>query len=287
MSKKYPEVTIHNTETRKLFSSKVGQEFKISVAFPYTYASSENNYPVIYVLDANAAFGSVTEITRGLQLLKEMPETLIVGIDYPMGDFRASLGVRFRDLTPTENDEWLDESLEEYTELFGVPLESSGTGGADDFLHCIHEELMPFVKENYRVDPDDKTIVGGSLGGLFALYVLFHQSSTFDRYIISSPSIWWDNKSTFAHEANYAVENADLSAVVFMSVGALEESEDEPDESSMVSDMQKLAKTLEARSYENLKLTTHLFENETHASVAPAAISRGLKAIFGQKTEHG
>jgi len=281
MSNDHPKVTISNTETRTLYSSKVDQEFRVLVAFPYTYSNSENIYPVVYVLDANAGFGTVTEISRNLQLLKELPEMLVVGIDYPVSDFWNSLGVRFRDLTPSTDDEWLDENIEDYVEFFGVPLENKGTGGADKFLQCLSEELIPLVEANYRVDPDDRTIFGHSLGGLFALYTLFHQTNAFRRYIIASPAIWWDNKVTLSYEEKYAAENSNLSAIIFMSVGSLEEPEDEPGESAMRTNMQVLSKALEGRGYEGLIFKTHLFEGETHASGFPAAISRGLRVVFG------
>lgn len=254
MSKKYPEVTISNTENRTLFSSKIGQEFRVSVAFPYNYSDSENNYPVVYVLDANATFGTVTEISRNLQMFKELPEMFIVGIDYPLSENRISAGIRFRDLTPSIDDEWLAENIEAYSEFFGIPLENSGTGGAEKFLQFLHNEMIPFVEANYRINPDDRTLLGYSLGGLFALYDLFHPSNTFYRYIIGSPSIWWDNKVSFSYEEKYAAENTNLAAAVFISVGSLEEPEDEPNESAMRTNMQKLVKVLEGREYKDLKL---------------------------------
>ena len=281
MSTKYPEVTIPKTEVRMLLSSNVDQEFKILVAFPHSYTDSDKIYPVLYVLDADLIFGMVTETIRTLQLFQELPEMLVVGIGYPVSDFNEALGLRARDLTPTANDEWLSEWLEKVSESLAVPPESSGTGGAGNFLQFIHEELMPFVHSNYRANTEDKTIAGLSFGGLFALYALFHHPNTFNRYIINSPSVWWDDKITFTYEANYAAANSSLSAKVFMSVGSLEESEDDPDSSAMVTNMQKLAKTLQDRGYDSLELKTHLFEDETHLSVVPAAISKGLRAVFG------
>jgi len=199
-----------------------------------------------------------------------------------VSDLREALGFRFRDLTPSNDNEWLDENIEGFSKLFGVQnLDTDGTGGANKFFHFIQEELMPFLEGNYRVNPDDKTLSGGSLGGLFALYVLFHQPNAFTRYLIASPSIWWDNNVTFEHEEKYSAENTDLTATVFMSVGSLEEPDDESSESGMRTNMLKLSRKLEDRNYKNLKLKTHIFDDETHASVGPAAISRGLRVIFG------
>ena len=282
MSHEYPEVTIPNTESRTLYSSIVGQKFRISVALPHTYSSSNDNYPVLYLPDAIAAFGIVTETSRTLNLARELPEIIVVGIDYPVRDYRESLGVRFRDLTPSVNNEWLDENIEGFSEFFCVELKTYGTGGAGKFLKCIQEELVPMIETNYRVTPGDKTLFGASLGGLFALFVLLHQPQVFSRYIIASPSIWWDDKITFEFEKQYAAHYTDLPATVFMSVGSLEEPDDEPDESAMRTNMQRLAKLLQGRKYQGLNMKTHIFENETHGSVGPAAVSRGLREVYHQ-----
>jgi predicted alpha/beta superfamily hydrolase len=281
MTKEYPEVTIPYTENRTLFSSIVNQEYRISVALPFSYSSTNDYYPVLFFPDALASFGSITETSRGLSLLKEIPEAIIVGIDYPVSDLREALGFRFRDLTPSDDNDWLDENIEGFSKFFGVEnLETDGTGGANKFFQFIQEELMPFIEGNYRVNPDDKALSGGSLGGLFALYVLFHQPNAFNRYLIASPSIWWDNNVTFEYEEKYSAENTDLTATVFMSVESLEEPEDESSESGMRTNMLKLSRKLEDRNYKNLRLKTHVFDDETHASVGPAAISRGLRVIF-------
>ena len=79
MPKQIPRVTIPNTEVRMVSSSNVGQEYKIFVALPHSHTDGDNSYPVLYVLDANWAFGLITETIRLLQLGEELPETIIVG----------------------------------------------------------------------------------------------------------------------------------------------------------------------------------------------------------------
>ncbi len=270
MSSQYPQVTIPRTEVRMLSSSNVDQEYQIYVALPFSYADSDEIYPVLYVLDANALFGMVTETVRLLQLGGQFPELLTVGIGYPVNRYIETLALRTRDTTPTEDN----ESLQEFLKSVQIPLESHGTGGAPDFLRFIREELMPFIHSNYRINPDDQTIAGGSAGGRFALYTLFHYPNTFNRYIVGSPAIEWDESVTFEYEASYAADNSDLPAQVFMSVGAAESD-------FMITNMEQMAKALRDRNYPSLELTTHVFEDETHLSVWPATFSRGLRAVFG------
>jgi predicted alpha/beta superfamily hydrolase len=83
-------------------------------------------------------------------------------------------------------------------------LERTYGGNAEKALRFMRKELMPYVNANYRTDPEDSTIVGHSGGGLFALYVLFREPETFRRYVVSSPSMWWDKKVILKHERRYS-----------------------------------------------------------------------------------
>ncbi|MEO7294214.1 MAG: alpha/beta hydrolase-fold protein, partial [Ginsengibacter sp.] len=40
-----------------------------------------------------------------------------------------------------------------------------------------------------------RTIIGQSLGGLLATEILFKKPTLFNKYIIISPSLWWDDAS--------------------------------------------------------------------------------------------
>jgi predicted alpha/beta superfamily hydrolase len=56
------------------------------VGLPHAYANSGKAYPVLYLLDANAIFGTVVETARSLAVLHEIPE-IIVGMGYAMTAF--------------------------------------------------------------------------------------------------------------------------------------------------------------------------------------------------------
>jgi len=45
--------------------------------------------------------------------------------------------------------------------------------------------------------------------------VLFQHPDIFNRYKISSPSLWWDNGVTFEFEKKYSEKHSDLPARVF------------------------------------------------------------------------
>jgi predicted alpha/beta superfamily hydrolase len=274
-----PPVSIPNSEVRILYSKSVGQEYRILVSLPSypNYAESNEMYPVLYVLDPNILFGWVTDLVRLSAFLRAVeyptsgfvpPNLIVVGISYPTTlQPKLAFSLRTRDQTPTNNPD-IDK-------LWGGP-----SGGAKNFLRFIRDELMPCINSNYRTDPTDSTIVGHSLGGLFALYVLFHEPDTFRRYVVSSPSLWYDRKVTFEYESEYASRHTELRAKLFLSAGATEELEAE--EAHMTSNLKEFAEILRQRNYVGVELKSHIFEDEGHLSVQGAAVCKGISSVFSE-----
>ena len=273
---------LSNTEVRTLFSPNVGQEFLIFVSLPRNYSNSTKTYPVLYVLDANGYFAMVTQIVRQLELDLNFPELIVVGIGYPVKYFIESFGYRGREVTPTKDDETYSEFLEGFSEARGLTIRFEGTGGAENFHEFICETLIPFTNKNYRADNNENTLVGYSASGLFATYSLLHPMRTFNRFLICSPSLWWNDKVIFRYEAEFAAKHQVLESNVFFSAGSLEELIDDPDPFNMISNLQQLVDILRGRKYEGLNINSYIFDDETHLSVVPAAISRGLRTIFEQ-----
>jgi uncharacterized protein len=96
--------------------------------------------------------------------------------------------------------------------------------------------------------------------------------------VIGSPSLWWNDRAIFAAEASYAASTAALPARVFFSVGSLEQLL--APRYPMVTDLQAFVHTLEKRRYEGLRLRSYVFDGETHVSVIPGTISKGLRFIY-------
>ncbi len=288
----FPKVTLPHTEVRELHSEIVDQGFKIMVARPFVSPfDAKEAYPVIYVLDGDMGFPIVRQTALSLQSNGELPPALIVGIGYA-GGMMEGMSKRNRDYTPTP-----DPVFMKYLGMGGP------SGGADKFLRFIREELKPFIESNYPADPEDASVVGISFGGLFATYALLHHAETFQRYIVGSPSLWWDDEIVFQYEKRYADTHDDLSASVFMAAGEWESAEH--DEAIMermpeymikpmleykkavgktplmVEVVEPFVETMAKRSYPSLDLTLHIFPDETHGSVPPMVISRGLRVVFG------
>ena len=255
------KVSLENTEQFSIASENVkGENYLIQVSLPFGYSSSHNSYPVLYVLDGDYAFGLTKGIADLLMIGKEIKGIIVVGISYGKGVLAWSLK-RTRDLTPGHDT---------------IFAKGQNTGGADNFLGFIQNELLPAINKNYRTYPDSSAICGESLGGLLNSYILWKQPELFKSYIIISPSLIWNNKVVLKQESEFFVNHKELNKTVFIAYGSLDNKE------VIISPATELIQMIQTHKYTGLRLVTRVFEGETHMSVPSVAISNGLKTLFKQ-----
>ena len=268
---------IKNTEQIEIFSEEIDQKFIINVGLPPNYSQENTKYPVVYVTDAGSNFSGLMSSLPLMQLVNDLPHFILIGIDYKSKKSNDSMSLRNRDLTPTNDSIWMSGQKEMY-KIFG-DLPEAEPGGAKEFLEFIDHKVKPVINDKYHVNSSDQTYCGFSLGGLFGLFTLFTSPSSFNRYVIGSPSIWWDNKHILQVEEEYSKNNKELPAKIFMSAGDLEE-EGDSDAFRMVTNVKSLSKTLKKRNYEGLTMKTVILEDETHCSAVAATLNRGLRSVF-------
>lgn len=264
--------TIVPTHNRILRSEILGRNIRLQIGLPEKYEADDNKYGVIYCLDGFTFGGTLRETVYFLQWNEEIPSAITVSLDLEVNTKHEWYEHRSYILTPTTSDI--------YEKDFGV-LES-WTGGGPEFLKSLAEEIIPFVEGEYRTKVSDRTLVGHSFGGLFALYALFESPQLFSKYLISSPSLPWDDRVIFKLESSYAKTNSALAAKVFLSVGSQENLPDD----MMVHHLKELAEILRLRKYAGLELTSIVFEGESHASVTPSAFSRGLRVLCSSEFDN-
>ena len=282
-------------ETFVIESSLVGDRLEVSVALPSGVSAGPERLPVVYVLDPSFNFQTATAATTWLATASRLagghfPPTMVVGVGYPTDDLGAIMARRARDLTPTEG------GAPEGLSLPPFPL---GLGGAERFLDALVSEVMPQVEARHPADPSNRTLVGHSFGGLFAAFTLFRQPAAFRRYLVISPSLWWDDRVILRHEQAWAENHDDLPARVFVAVGRSEQAagggwknEGFPDEAiaalRQVDNCRELCNRLDARKYPALGLDTVVLDGEYHLTIAAAAITRGLISLGsdGDVTAH-
>ena len=75
------------------------------------------------------------------------------------------------------------------------------TGGADDYLRLLAEEIIPTAEKGIAGTPRWRGIVGYSLAGLFALYSIY-KTDLFSRVGSMSGSLWFPGMKeyVFSHE---------------------------------------------------------------------------------------
>ena len=268
---------IKNTEQIEIFSEEINQKFLINVGLPPNYSKENDKYPVVYVTDAGSNFSGLMSSVPLMQLVNDLPHFILVGIDYKSKKSNDSMSLRNRDLTPTNDSIWMSGQKEMF-KIFG-DLPEAEPGGAKEFLEFIDHKVKPLINDKYHADSSDQTYCGFSLGGLFGLFALFTSPESFNRYVIGSPSIWWDNMYILQVEEEYSKNNKELPAKIFMSIGDLEE-EGDSDAFKMVTNVKSLSKTLKKRNYERLIMKTVILEDETHCSAVAATLNRGLRSVF-------
>ncbi len=269
----YPLASIPGTEVHLLHSTVANQDYQISVALPFGYDEHpDKTYPVIYVLDGNWYFGMVVDMVRAMNIrvefCNELPDAFIVGIGYPVeGSLTERLHqvmhLRLRDFMPVRQ-----EGFEQFMqEQFPVPTPPV-SGNAGPFLQFIQQELVPLIESQYRVDPRDRTLLGHSWGGSFALYTLFRQAHLFQRYVVAIDSIDFDDEQSYAEHHDSLPVRLHL-----VTEGTRPSEEDIPRFKSSV-------ERLEGRRYAGFRLTHQIVANCTHCAVVPPAFQAGLVAVF-------
>lgn len=253
---------VPDSEVLSIHSEKTGADYAVYVSHPDAAPEKGKSFPVVYMLDADYSFAIVQSIVRHFIERNNLPPMVLVGIATPGGikDRNLYKLARTRDFTPT------------FVASGGYgPEFQKGSGGAPKFADFIASELAPLIEDRYYGASDDRTIVGHSYGGLFAAYALVTRPEIFQRFIIVSPSLWYDDRLIFRLKARDA--QAKAPARVFLSVGAIEQQQ-------MSDDITALKAALDERKDASLTVDIKIFEDETHNSVFPAAVTRGLLKVF-------
>jgi uncharacterized protein len=263
------EFTIPRTKQRVMYSHYGNREYRIFVAQPYA-DPPPSGFPVIYVLDANSVFGTMVEAMRvqaGRPDRTGVVPAVIVGIGYPTE--KPFSPARFYDFTMSVPESEL-------------PARPDGTawpemGGAAAFLEFIETELKPEIEREWPIDRTRQAIFGHSLGGLFALQVLFTKPTAFRTYIAGSPSIHWSKQLLLEEEQRFVarIKQEALNVDVLLAAGELERSH----KSRINAHAEELAERLSALADLGVYVEFQEFAGEGHVSVLPALISRALRFV--------
>ena len=147
------------TQTVETFASEImDDEYVLRVRLPPDYDEDDTiTYPLVIQLDPTYAGLEEYAITVGLVSQRaatdEWPEAIVVGIDY-------------HDPTLRERD---------YVPIVPPDPEFGGEG-ADRFYRVLRDEILPHIEAQWRVDPEQRILVGHSNGSVFAWYTTFRHA---------------------------------------------------------------------------------------------------------------
>jgi hypothetical protein len=247
------------------------------VGLPYSYGQTERTYPVLYVLDADTGFATVTELSRMRGAMGEISEVIVIGLGYaldtPMPEHTRRRVYEF------STDRW-DYQASPFGREFGAILTALGgrIGGLTRELDFITEELRPEVARRYRVDATDSAILGVSASGHFVAQALFRRPDAFHRYAALSPALDYNDSEVFRLEAEYARTHTDLPAQLYLSAGSGETRQ--LASAYLVSKTARLAEELTLRKYPGLKLTCDFFLGKTHLTAFTEGLNRALETFW-------
>lgn len=246
--------------TETIHSLKLEEDRVINVYLPEGYRPADSTrYPVIYLLDGSADEDFIHIV--GLVQFNSFPwvatlkKSIVVGI--------ANIDRR-RDFTfPTK----IPSHLQQWPT----------TGHSDRFIDFIENELQPYIANKYNTSPD-KMIIGQSLGGLLAAEILLKKPQLFNRYVIVSPSIWWDDGSLLGQPVTKSTNRRQ----VYIAAGK-EGLTPAPTHRIMEDDAKKLADKIKKAGGKELSVYFDFMPAVNHGNILHQAVQRAFD--YFEKTD--
>lgn len=262
-------------------SKQTGRTYRIQ-----TLAVGEapaQGYQIVFVLDGEMMFPTAS--TAAYTYFNHARDNgakplLVVGIGYDNGQL-LDIPMRSLDYTPP--------MLAKGKIAPSLPPK----GEADLFLNMIEQELLPQLQQTYRIHAQKSAILGHSYGGVLALYALMQRPEMFSHYIVSSPSMWWNEGSLQHLPDSYfkpLLQNKQLKKVR-LSVGEYEQAPSPHVDANgeraqilaqkqMVNKIEDMGARLQGLQAVHLQLQQARYAGETHTGAMFRATLDGIKFLY-------
>lgn len=211
--------------------------------------------PVLYMPDGGLAedFLHVAGLLQVSVANGTMRPFMLVGIENTQ---------RRRDLTgPT--DEPKDRAI--------APV----VGGAPAYRSFIRDELMPQVRQRYRVTPET-AIIGESLAGLFVVETFLLEPQLFDHYFAFDPSLWWNRGALPSQAAGLLARHDGAPHTLYLASSS---------EAGIAAEVQRLAQVLAGSATRGLDWHVETMPQETHGTIYHPAALKALRAVLAPKMD--
>lgn len=167
---------------------------KIWLYLPPDYYKSQENYPVLYMHDAQNIFDTKTSYSGEWNV----DETLN-SLFYESGFKVIVVGI----------DNGGDKRLDEYSPWTNPQY---GGGEGDDYLEFIVNTLKPQIDKKYRTltNKENTVVIGSSMGGLISHYAGLKYPKVFGKIGVYSPAFWFAPKINEFSTANGNIQDTKM-----------------------------------------------------------------------------
>ncbi|QTH73354.1 alpha/beta hydrolase-fold protein [Pseudoalteromonas xiamenensis] len=222
----------------------------------YTPDKLEDNkrYNVVYLLDAGEHYFTVAGVLKSLIDNEQIPNLMLVGVETTN---------RPRDYFPSLNGEATTIPQQFIADKH---IETN----ADNFVQFLKMELFPYIEKKYKTYPN-KTLIGHSNAGTFALHAFYNYPDLFNNYLIVSPNAWWTPEQINQNLSNVAKQprNNESLYITIASEGG-----------HFYSGVMNLAAQLEAVQPKGVNWQIKQYPTRTHMSAILPAVTEGMEALF-------
>ncbi|UCC79867.1 MAG: alpha/beta hydrolase [Candidatus Zixiibacteriota bacterium] len=231
-------------EAINIHSEILGEDRTLYIYTPQGYSSTEDRYPVLYMLDGGEHFVHVSGIIHYLSGIGHIPQMIMVAIPNTR---------RTHDFTPTYNEEF------------------PTSGGGEKFLNFLENEFIPYIDQTYRTQPY-RILAGHSLTGTFTVYTLLTKPDLFGGYISISPSIGWDDGVMVKRAKSFFQKQARFNKFFYLTLG---------DEGEWkFSFFKDLTDTIRRTRPQDFNWKFVHMKDESHVSIPHKSVYDGLELLY-------
>ena len=231
----------------KFISKAMGLEYRLYIGLPENYQKQQDKkYPIVFVTDGGLFNYGAYNLIAEMSAKGEIPEVITVGIGHPKGtDIVHERIFRTWDfVTATEQ-----------------------------FRSFVEGELIPYIDQTYRVETNNRTLIGNSLGGYYTLYSCL-LPRTDGKYPFKNFLAVAFARDLKPMEERLATTTQALPINLYLSIGT-------KDIPLRLGYYNQMVTSLQGREYEGFRMQTMMWEGLPHGEVsAIPSFEEGLKALL-------
>lgn len=236
---------------------QLNKKRKIWALLPHDYDISQENYPVLYLQDAQNLFNEKATFGNW-----EIDKKLAVMAEYNIGKI-IIIAIEHAD----------KDRIKEYN----VGKTVLGMGQGKQYIRFVTDTLKPFIDKNFRTKTEREfTGIGGSsMGGLVSIFSGLMYPEVYGKLMIFSPSLWVVPKLNIPADIDEEYQNTKI----YLYAGG-DESE------TMIEHVKKFKKSILKNDFVSNKMQVNLsinIEGKHNESYWSAEFPKAIEWLFFQK----